>query len=73
MPADLSNPTPPIVTVKYVSHPRQEDLRALFRVTQLIQVVLDMRVFVEGNLPTYRLISSPDQPEVALARRTLYE
>ena len=67
------NSTPPIVTVKYVSHPRQEDLKALFRIAQLIQVVLDMRVFVEGHLPSYKLISSSDQPEVALARRTLYE
>lgn len=61
------------MVVKYINLPNHKEMDALFRMTQLTHVVLDMRVFTEGNFAVYTRISAPDQPEVISARRTLYE
>ena len=68
--------SPPImkVTVNFAAAlANYRELVILYRISRLTKVILDKRVFSQGDVPHYMLIAAPDMTEVTLARRTLYE
>lgn len=63
----------PKIVVKYTTLPDQQEMSTLCRIARLTRVVLDLRVFSQGDIPGCTVLSLPDRPEVALARQTFYE
>ncbi len=55
--------------------PVHKDLVAIYRITQLTQVILDDRVAQLGgeDIKKCTSVAAPDKPEMEAARRTLHE